>query len=906
MRHRLRVFLTNLTKRKSFRIGVVSVFALALVFVPTHLALAATPGWLNTLLSILAAIAMTVAEVIGNLVIIVLDVTIPVMQYQGFTTSDVVIAGWAIVRDVVNMFFVVVLIIIAMGTIFGSSKFQWKQNVPKLMLFALLINFSKTLCGLMIDFSQVIMLTFANALKDIAGGNFIQLLGLTDIFKMSEQAETLSGSVGTGAFDLFAAAGAAVIMMVWVLAVVVMLLFILVYRVVMLWVLIVIAPLAWFTSAVPLKAAQGSYEEWWKNFICYTSVGPVIVFFLWLTLAVAGSGVIASTDSGFSSVTPAGAGTGNFVTQIFEMDRFMSFVIGMAMLMAGFDAAGKVCAGVKGGVNSILSKAKNPSAAFQSYKQAGKYGMAAGQKMKSAGSAVGSYGAGVTGAMMAGGGLAGGIAAMAPTKSAAAKRAEGKRNLAGVMPGRIADSLHASADASQADIAASMKKDTEEKFKDASPEREFEALKRMAAGNVPVGDKQAYRGLLAKALKDPKMREKMEAGGIMGTLVEKELPELKKQLKGTKEYDAITDFEKGRPDLMGKVDRIDSKNVGDLDAAAYTNNAVREQLKTIDSDIYDKNEQAKNSDGSLKFEADGTTKVMGRHLTEYEAAARGKKGKAKKDAILGKEKAGYNEALSDVNLKLVPLDDLVQNPTPALVGRRQDLAEKLMSSDDPAIRAKVNGDPALRKAAMSSALGVQFDSAGRPMKMDAKNQAVMNAAVKKDPNVLGNIPYVDMAMNPELTDAVAGSLDKVAVQRLAKQYEKASPDERTKMDNGILKISMSALTATRNNNASGHQTQADVSVDFLETKIEAVKKEESGNALQSASYTVKVVTEQLSTMNQNLIDARDDLEQAQRDADRERQDELEVFITQVEQQIQDANSRLTDARATVSRGGRRA
>src|SRR3989338_8131925 len=76
------------------------------------------------------------------------------------------------------MFFVVILIIVAFGTIFGSDKFKHLQRVPQILLFAILINFSKTLCGLMIDFGQVIMLTFANALREIAAGNIIELFGL--------------------------------------------------------------------------------------------------------------------------------------------------------------------------------------------------------------------------------------------------------------------------------------------------------------------------------------------------------------------------------------------------------------------------------------------------------------------------------------------------------------------------------------------------------------------------------------------------------------------------------------------------------------------------------------------------------------------------------------------------------
>ena len=139
------------------------------------------------------------------------------------------------------MFFVIILIGIAFGTIFGHSKFQWQQQVPKLLIFAILINFSKTICGLIIDFGQVIMLTFANAIRDIAAGNFIQLLGLGDILSISTKTAVLGdltkdqSSQGPQAFDWLAAGVMAVFMMLIVTSTMLALLVILVYRIVMLW-----------------------------------------------------------------------------------------------------------------------------------------------------------------------------------------------------------------------------------------------------------------------------------------------------------------------------------------------------------------------------------------------------------------------------------------------------------------------------------------------------------------------------------------------------------------------------------------------------------------------------------------------------------------------------------------------
>lgn len=574
---------------------LVASFGLAFAH-PVH----AETGAINTILSTLAGVAMSVAEVIGRLVVAVLDLTIPIMQYQGFTTSPVVVAGWAIVRDVVNMFFVVVLIVIAMGTIFGGSRFQWKQQVPKLMIFAVVINFSKTLCGIMIDFAQVVMLTFANALKDIAGGNFIQLLGLGPIFSLSEEAA--NKGVVSDAFGLFTAAAAAVLMMVWVLAVVIMLLFILVYRVVMLWILIVLAPLAWFMGGQSVFKSD-AYAEWWKNFICYTAIGPVIVFFLWLTLAVAGSGVIAAKDSGFSSVlsadgsSPINNTSGN-LTEIFELQHLASFVIGMAMLMAGFDAASKICSGVKGpGFQAMLSMGKGVPGKIGGFVggQTRKYGgkaLAAGfSGAKSAVSGSG-YGLAAAGLAVAGGA---GVGALALGKGGQAARAKGLRDLSKKTPFGIgATALSAASDARQKDLAEQLKKSAEA-FKESSTDSKVEELKRVAKNGLAHGDAgEAQLGLLAEAIKDPKMRGKLEDAGVLESLYNKHGKTVKERLRNTPDSKTVDDFEEARPDIALKgldpaarekeLEKMykEVEDVKKIDAKAFKNNpALLNRLRQI-------------------------------------------------------------------------------------------------------------------------------------------------------------------------------------------------------------------------------------------------------------------------------------------------------------------------------------
>ena len=336
-----------------------------------------TPTILDKIVMLVAGFILDLAIIISKLVITLLELLIPIMTYNNFANNPVVDSGWAILRDTVNMFFVIVLIVIAFATIFGdklgAQKFQWQQQLTKLMIFAVVINFSRTLCGLMIDFGQVIMLTFANAIREIAAGNFVQMFGMGDIYSLSKQnaamqsAATDSTAPPISAFDFLAAAIMSMVMMFIVLIVMVMLLVLLLYRIVMLWILITVSPLTWFIGGTQGLIKSDAYSQWWAKFKCLVVMGPILTFFLWLTLVVAGSGDVSST-AGFN--TPVSGNTaGGFLTSIFEMPKLISFIVSIALLWAGFDATNSACAAglpgigkpgdfVKGGVTKSLNTVK--------------------------------------------------------------------------------------------------------------------------------------------------------------------------------------------------------------------------------------------------------------------------------------------------------------------------------------------------------------------------------------------------------------------------------------------------------------------------------------------------------------------------------------------------------------------
>jgi len=107
-----------------------------------------------------------------------------VVQYNDFIDSAAVQTGWSVVRDICNMFFVLILLVIAFGTILRLQNYRMNRLLGKLIIMIVLVNFSKMIAGFFIDISQVVSMTFVNAFADTAAANFVQALHLREMLAL--------------------------------------------------------------------------------------------------------------------------------------------------------------------------------------------------------------------------------------------------------------------------------------------------------------------------------------------------------------------------------------------------------------------------------------------------------------------------------------------------------------------------------------------------------------------------------------------------------------------------------------------------------------------------------------------------------------------------------------------------
>ncbi len=309
---------------------------------------------INGLFNVISQFLFILARLFIGLTIFFLKFFIEVAKYNNFIDTSTVKVGWFLVRDVANMFFVMILLAISFGTILGIEQYEWKKTLGKLILAAIFINFSNMIAQLIIDAAHVFTITFVNAISATAGGNLISMFNIDEVYKISGaenfdgdksiKVETFAASVAVFflAFIMMATIGAYAIVMV--------------ARMVVLWVLIILSPLAYIFQVLP--QTQKYAQEWWSTFINHVIVAPVMVFFLWLSFATLGNG---SADHGINlgGFEEAETATQKLsISKATSWENMANYIIAIAFLLVGLRKVRELGVEAGGLTSSVTGFAK--------------------------------------------------------------------------------------------------------------------------------------------------------------------------------------------------------------------------------------------------------------------------------------------------------------------------------------------------------------------------------------------------------------------------------------------------------------------------------------------------------------------------------------------------------------------
>lgn len=280
-------------------------------------------------------------------------------------TIGTITRGFETTLSIANLFFVVALIIIAFATILQIENFSMRRLLGKLILAAVLINFSLLIVGLFLDMSHVLTNFF------LSGGNVEQVNGVYSLggsiansvnpagFLVEPSLSQISGEFSQSITVLISAIFMTIF--TWILAITmggIAVMF--VVRYVALTFLIILMPLAWVSPLIPVKYFSDIGPKWWDNFLQQVFFLPIVAFFLIIaTQSASGlTSAINSISSGFTNYESSLSASG---LQPSLLQAFLQLFVLIGLLIGGMKAAVST-GGVAGKIgNTFAEKAKKAS-----------------------------------------------------------------------------------------------------------------------------------------------------------------------------------------------------------------------------------------------------------------------------------------------------------------------------------------------------------------------------------------------------------------------------------------------------------------------------------------------------------------------------------------------------------------
>jgi hypothetical protein len=236
-------------------------------------------------------------------------------QGLGTAGTGAIYVGWAAIRDLLNVGFIFILLYAGISTILGNDDYGIKQTVLKVVMAALLINFSLFFTKALIDLSNIVALQFytrvlsasdrANASDNaLAGRNstnawdaglsigFVNALGLKTIWITKDSNSTARDQFGptltASQLIIVALGGGCFILVTAFVFFMATLRFM--YRSAVLIFLMVLSPIGFIGKAIP--PLSGAADKWMKRLKSNLIFAPAyMAIFYVVALIVFGSGI---------------------------------------------------------------------------------------------------------------------------------------------------------------------------------------------------------------------------------------------------------------------------------------------------------------------------------------------------------------------------------------------------------------------------------------------------------------------------------------------------------------------------------------------------------------------------------------------------------------------------------------
>lgn len=219
-------------------------------------------------------------------------------------------SAWSVLRDISNIVIIGMFTFIAISIIIGNHTFGEKKLVAKVLVVAVLINFSLLFAKIIIDTSNFIAYQVYKSMSQSGNGNaniangFLAATGITKAFNtkafdasLKAGQERAGGTAGQAAdqntTDFYNASQGFFhglvggIMLLFAASVLLYGSYLIVARALLLVFLMLISALAFATYLIPqFSGGEYGWSAWWKSLINASIFGPLLMLLLYVSLVV--------------------------------------------------------------------------------------------------------------------------------------------------------------------------------------------------------------------------------------------------------------------------------------------------------------------------------------------------------------------------------------------------------------------------------------------------------------------------------------------------------------------------------------------------------------------------------------------------------------------------------------------
>ncbi|HYE22927.1 MAG TPA: hypothetical protein VEA92_00550 [Candidatus Paceibacterota bacterium] len=288
-------------------------------------------------------------------------VLVTVFQYSTyFGNSPGLLVAWSVLRDLGNILLLFGFIFIGIQTILNVGHFSVGKALPRLLIFAILINFSLLVSSAIVDVANVFSAAFyteagnvncggdagtiasggtpAECVGDGISGKILAAAGMGSIFSFEGFRSLGAIWTATDGLGMLLTYTGLLILIIVMMVVFIAASIMLIIRAVTLMFLLVISPLGFAATAIP------QFEEyskmWWNKLISQAFFAPLFLLMLFVGLKIMEGAQSTFNTTGASLVqafAAGGAGTGGIFILFFLI---IGFMVGSLMIASSLGAMG--------------------------------------------------------------------------------------------------------------------------------------------------------------------------------------------------------------------------------------------------------------------------------------------------------------------------------------------------------------------------------------------------------------------------------------------------------------------------------------------------------------------------------------------------------------------------------------